>query len=361
LSEARRVDLGRPSVAAITLKQGGDGVAYAGLLLLRALAEISSTSPLVIALDPSSTKPGLTERARFLFALAKAQLSDSRGWWMFNHVGIARAQHLLPRAIRRPYAVLLCGIEVWEPTLSADRKNALRAAQSRIAISRYTAERVSSAHPDVGRISVCPLALLPRANELTVYDSDLVARVSQLSVLVTGRMSSAERYKGHDELLECWPEVLRHVPGAQLVIAGKGDDVERLRAKAGELGIAEQVLFAGFVSDATLEAMRKKAAIFALPSRGEGFGLVYLEAMRAGLPCIGGTEDAAGDVISHGKTGSLVDPRDRGELASAIVRLLRSPELRAVYGNAGKRRFEEEFTFERYCSRLRSVIESDFT
>jgi phosphatidylinositol alpha-1,6-mannosyltransferase len=279
---------------------------------------------------------------------------------MFNHVGIARAQNLIPPAIRRPYAVLLCGIEVWDPTLSADRKSALRAAVSRIAISGYTAARVSRAHPDIGRVSVCPLALLPRANELAVYDSGLVGQMSQLSVLVIGRMSIAERYKGHDELLECWPEVIHYVPGAQLVIVGRGDDVERLRAKAANLEIADHVLFTGFVSDATLDALRRTASIFALPSRGEGFGLVYLEAMRAGLPCIGGTEDAAGDVISDGNTGSLVDPRDRGALASAIVRLLRSPEMRAVYGMAGKRRFEEEFTFERYCNRLRSVLASDF-
>jgi phosphatidylinositol alpha-1,6-mannosyltransferase len=361
LSGAPTTALDRPSLATITLKQGGDGVAYAGLLLLRALSEITSTTPRALSLDPAvDTKPSIVERARFLFELASAQLREPKGWWMFNHVGIARAQNLIPRVIRRPYAVLLCGIEVWDPSLSSDRKRALRSAVSRIAISRYTAARVSSAHPDIGRISVCPLALLPRENELSVYDAELIGRISPTSVLVAGRMSSAERYKGHDELLECWSDVLQEVPSAQLVISGRGDDVERLRAKAAELGIANRVLFTGFVSDATLDALRRKASIFALPSRGEGFGIVYLEAMRAGLPCIGGTEDAAGDVICDGKTGTLVDPRHRGELASAIVRLLKYPELRAVYGAAGKRRFDEEFTFERYCKRLQSVLASDF-
>jgi phosphatidyl-myo-inositol dimannoside synthase len=215
-------------------------------------------------------------------------------------------------------------------------------------------------HPDIGRLSICPLALLPRGSDLTVHDQDLVAKVAESSVLIVGRMNRAERYKGHDELLESWPLILQEVPAAQLVIAGRGDDVQRLRSKAGELGVANNVLFTGFVSDATLDAVRKRVTLFALPSRGEGFGLVYLEAMRAGLPCIGGTEDAARDVIVHGETGLLANPRNRIELARSIVRLLQSRDLSAAYGAAGKRRFEEVFTFPRYCERLRTVLESDF-
>ena len=335
-------------------------MAYAALLLFRALTEIVRR-PRVLALDPkTNSKPSFLERTRFAIALSAAQLGNSDGWWIFSHVGIARAQTLIPRPLRRPYAVLLCGIEVWDPALAPDRKKTLKLATSRIAISKFTADRVNSVHPEIGRVSICPLALLPRETELAVYDQDLVARIAERSVLIVGRMNRAERYKGHDELLECWPTVLQKVPEAQLVVAGRGDDVERLRAKAGELGIGDSVLFTGFISDATLDAVRKRVTIFALPSRGEGFGLVYLEAMRAGLPCIGGTEDAARDVIVDGKTGLLADPRNRVELARSIVRLLQSRELSAIYGAAGKRRFEEAFTFPRYCERLRTVLESDF-
>lgn len=279
---------------------------------------------------------------------------------MFNHVGIARAQNLLPSAIRRPYAVLLCGIEAWDPNLSPDRKNALRNASARIAISRFTADRTSRAHPEIGQVLVCPLALFPRVDGGDTVDQSLLERVRSTSVLVVGRMSRSERYKGHDELLECWSAVVRRLPDAQLVIVGGGDDADRLRAKAEQLGVSKHVLFAGFVGDATLQALRERAAIFALPSRGEGFGLVYLEAMRAGLACVGGIDDAAGDVIVDGETGVLVDPARRESLAEALVRLLGSPPLHAAYGAAGRRRFEAEFTFEHYCTRLRSVLESAF-
>jgi phosphatidylinositol alpha-1,6-mannosyltransferase len=188
------------------------------------------------------------------------------------------------------------------------------------------------------------------------FDHALLGQIRKSSVLIVGRMSSAERYKGHDELLESWSSVVRQCPGAQLVIAGQGDDVTRLREKAASLGLSNDVLFLGFVADGTLEALRRRVALFALPSRGEGFGLVYLDAMRAGLACIGGTHDAASDVIVHGETGVLVDPSDREALAASIVGLLRAPERRAAYGAAGKRRFEAEFTFERYCDRLRPIL-----
>lgn len=87
---------------------------------------------------------------------------------------------------------------------------------------------------------------------------------------------------------------------------------------------------------------------------------MYLEAMRAGLRCIGGTVDAAREVIVDGKTGVLADPCNRIELARGIVRLLQSRELSASCGAAGKRRFGEEYTFPRYCERLRTVMESAF-
>jgi phosphatidylinositol alpha-1,6-mannosyltransferase len=351
----------RPSLAVITKRQGGDGVAYAGKLLERALAVIENEQPPVYALGLGSrTRPTIAQQARFIGKVGLAQLRASDGWWLFNHVGIARAQNLIPSAIRCPYAVLLCGIEAWDPDLSPSRKKTLSRASARIAISDYTARRVGATHPDIGEILVCPLALLPREDASGTTNVALLQQVREQSILVVGRMSSSERYKGHDELLNCWSSVLRCVPAAQLVIVGTGDDVDRLRGKAATLGISEHVLFTGFVDDATLEELRLRSAVFALPSRGEGFGLVYLEAMRTGLACIGGTTDAAADVIVDGQTGILVNQSDPDQLAVAIVVLLSDPGMRAAYGVAGRRRFEDEFTFERYCDRLRATLESAF-
>jgi phosphatidylinositol alpha-1,6-mannosyltransferase len=179
-------------------------------------------------------------------------------------------------------------------------------------------------------------------------------------VLIVARMDSGEQYKGHDQLLEAWPAVRREVPRAALVVAGSGDDAHRLQAKAVALGIGESVRFTGFVSDAALRELYSQAALFAMPSRNEGFGLVYLEAMSHGLPCIGSVHDAAGELIDEGTTGFLVDQTDTGALANRIIRLLTNAAVRTTMGAAGRRRLDQRFSYDRFRTRLLSALDEAF-
>jgi len=161
-------------------------------------------------------------------------------------------------------------------------------------------------------------------------------------------MIAAERYKGHDQVIDAWPAVVARVPDAQLVIVGTGDDRPRLMNKAEQSSAAASILFTGFVPDATLDTLYRRAALFALPSRGEGFGLVYLEAMARGVPCVGSIHDAAREVIADGETGRLVDQGDVGALAEAIAALLIDETQRLAMGEAGRLRVRDCFTFEHF-------------
>ena len=98
--------------------------------------------------------------------------------------------------------------------------------------------------------------------------------------------------------------------------------------------------------------------MFAMPSRGEGFGLVYLEAMTYGLPCIGATQDAAGEIIDDGVTGFLVDQADTADIADRIVMLLENEDLRRTMGDEGRRRLEREFSYEQFSRRLLTQIDA---
>jgi phosphatidylinositol alpha-1,6-mannosyltransferase len=169
-------------------------------------------------------------------------------------------------------------------------------------------------------------------------------------------MNRSERYKGHDELIVAWPRVVARVPDAQLVIVGAGDDEKRLRKAGVDSGAGDRILFTGFVASSDLDALYQRAALFALPSRGEGFGLVYLEAMRHRLPCIGSVHDAAREVIVDGVTGSLVGQEDPAALADAITSLLLDPERRKRTGDAGHLRLVSEFSFERFRSRMGELL-----
>jgi phosphatidylinositol alpha-1,6-mannosyltransferase len=342
----------------IRFDPSGGGVAYIARLLRSALAD-AGHRPHSIELDArrlDSVAP--VERLRFGARVLTANVDPRIDWLMFGHPGIADAQRFVPSAVRKPFAVQLHGVEAWEGALAP----AVGMATLRIAPSRYTARRALEAHPTLGPIALCPHGLLPDGadGDPGRVDDALLARVHSRSALIVGRLWSSERRKGHDQLLECWPLVRLAIPDAQLVIAGSGDDLGRYREKVAALGIGDAVIFGGYVTRATMDALMDRVAVFAMPSRQEGFGLVYLEAMRHGIPCLGATDDAADEPIVHGETGLLIEQTDPGALARGLVDLIGIPELARRLGAAGQRRYLAEFTFERYRERLLALLAQHF-
>jgi phosphatidyl-myo-inositol dimannoside synthase len=351
----------RGALAAATLTPAGDGIAYAARLLHRAMADLGGGDPALVELGVGGSDPvALRTRVQFFARLARLQSLRRVNWVLFTHVGIARAQLRVPRKFRRPYGVFLHGIEAWSATLDSERRAALREARVRIAISPHTARRVAAAHPDLPALETCLLSLLPDDEAPDRVPADARVDYGPHAVVIVGRMSSAERYKGHDQLLLAWPRVLAEIPDASLVVVGRGDDVERLRAKAAALGLGRTVHFPGFLPDAAVRAVLRHSAVFAMPSRGEGFGLVYLQAMRAGIPCLGSRDDAAADVIVDGETGLLVPRQDPEAIAGALARLLTDEPMRRRMGDAGRRRFENVFTYPRFRARLAGVLSRAF-
>ena len=308
--------------------------------------------------DPPSFESGTATRVRFGLRLAAMQATQC-DWVLFSHLSLAQVQRFLPAGVRRPYAVFLHDIEGWDP-MAPHRRHVLAGAFLRLANSNYTAQRVMAAHPSVGPVYACPLALEPNAPEDVGNGPSFEApALGPHAVLVVGRMSSRERYKGHDQLLEAWPHIVRQVPDAQLVFAGAGDDTPRLKERAVALGVDQCLLLPGFVSRAALNTLYSRAAVFAMPSRREGFGLVYLEAMAHGIPCIGSTHDAAGDIIQDGVSGFLVDQSDAESLADRITRLLLDETRRAQMGECAARRVLD-FTYERFANRLVSLLPAEY-
>jgi glycosyltransferase involved in cell wall biosynthesis len=170
-----------------------------------------------------------------------------------------------------------------------------------------------------------------------------------LRLLAVGRLSY---YKGFDVLLRA----LADAPQAQLLLIGSGERDSELRAQAQELGVAERVRFAGHVDDTELARAYAQADVFCLSSteRAEAFGLVLLEAMRAGLPTIASNipGSGVGFVVREGETGLLVPPTDAAALAAAIRKLAADESLRRRLGAAGKQRWCGEFTLDRSAERV---------
>lgn len=340
----------------------GGGVAVVSELLWRVLQdEWGPRARLATIFDDHVHRPSLLEKAQFAVRVAAAQARQRTDWVLFSHLGPALVQCGLPAAVRQPYAVFLHGIEAWGALTSA-QVAVLKRASLRLSNSGYTARRIMDAHPAIGPVVACPLALPPRLHGKSgPVDAELLGSLGSHVVLVVGRMASAERYKGHDQLLAAWSGVLARIPDAQLVIVGDGDDRLRLMGEAATRGINASVRFTGFVSSSTLQALYERCALFALPSRGEGFGLVYLEAMRQGKPCIGAVHDAAADVIEDGVTGRLIVQDDISGMSRTLASLLLDSNQRQTMGTAGQRRVAERFEFDRFRRTLRGLLDGAAT
>lgn len=299
-------------------------------------------------------------RLRFVLA-ALARRGAAAGSTVFaTHARLAPVGRLVrPSAGSDPAArsrlvVFLHGVEVWGPLAPLTRWG-LCGSDLLIANSGYTLQRFRAAHPDLAHLpgEVCPLP----ARALAAGDPGPDLPRPPLRVLTVGRLWGRGMRKGQKELIDLWPRVLRRFPGAELWIVGGGAGRAELEARARRCGVAGAVVFTGEVSDARLARLYAASDLYAMPSWGEGFGLVFAEAMAHGLPCLASRLDAGAEVVAEGETGLLVDPEDAGELWAALERLLGDAELRARLGEAGRRRARDLYSVERFQARLAGLLE----
>jgi phosphatidylinositol alpha-1,6-mannosyltransferase len=287
--------------------------------------------------------------------LSRLALSRRHMALFFDHIGPARSLALVPRALLPRYAIQLHGIEIWRE-LTRDRRRVLENATFLVANSAYTAARAQEYLPAAHRMRIVPLGIEPPL-PAGPGDPAVLAAAGEGYALIVGRLAGSEGYKGHDELLAAWPGVRRRLPGARLVVAGSGNDLARLRARAEALGVAAAVCFTGQIDPATLGELYRRAALFAMPSRHEGFGLVFAEAMAAGKSCLALAGTAPAEIVVDGETGRLVPVDDPGALTDALVELLGNPERARTMGEAGRRRYEREFTAGAFERRFQPVVD----
>jgi phosphatidylinositol alpha-1,6-mannosyltransferase len=252
-----------------------------------------------------------------------------------------------------PVMTFLLGVECWRPLSRRDRSLVSRSSLL-LPISQWTRERFLAANPEFtnAAMSVCPPGV----------DSTIVATHEPIPgrALVVGRLWSEERYKGHDLLIDTWPAIRNACPNAHLMIVGDGDDRARLEQRVRSAGLSSAIQFAGLVSQEQLRRHFNEAQVFVLPSEGEGFGIVFLEAMRASRPCIA-ARGAAEEIVLDGLTGRIVAARDGEALARTLTPLLRDRELADVMGRAGRRRLEEEYSAARFSGRFLGALQQTAT
>jgi phosphatidyl-myo-inositol dimannoside synthase len=160
-------------------------------------------------------------------------------------------------------------------------------------------------------------------------------------------------------MIQVWPVVLASMPAAELRIVGDGDLRPELERIVQELGLADRVRFYGAIPDSQKQDLLRQCRALVLPSAGEGFGLVYLEAMRMGRPSIVSTLDAGSEVVNPPEAGLAVDLHDSPEVAAAVLRLLTAgPEWDQMSARA-QQRYESNFTSRHFEQRLLAALFDD--
>lgn len=246
-----------------------------------------------------------------------------------THAQYAKALWLAKRLFKIRYWIVAHGLEVWD-VAPGRLQTALRQADQIAAVSQYTRQRLMQEQEiagdliqvlvntfDAERFQIAPKPTHLLQQHVLSPDQKVILTVCRLG-------GESPLYKGYEQIIRILPKLREHWPDIQYVLVGKGSDLKRIQQLVNTLGLSENVILTGFVADADLPAYYNLCDVFAMPSTGEGFGIVYLEALSSGKPVLGGNQDGAIDPLLNGKLGCLVNPRDREEIAAALLQILQS-------------------------------------
>jgi phosphatidylinositol alpha-1,6-mannosyltransferase len=259
----------------------------------------------------------------------------------------------LSRVYGVPSVCYLHGKEIWgRPGLT---RWTLRNNTAGIVVSEHSREKTAGV---LGGVNA-PLHVIQPGVEPP--DLSSAVKADRPTVVTVARLR--DWYKGHDVMLEALREVHREVPDVRWVVVGEGQLKEEIAERAHRFGLDQVVELTGAVDDETRNALLASAHVFSMPSRyspdsigGEGFGLVYLEAAAFGLPVVAGDEGGPREAVVQEETGLLVDPTDTGAVASALIRLLKSPEEAHRMGMRGRERTQIAFTYDEIGARVGKVL-----
>jgi glycosyltransferase involved in cell wall biosynthesis len=319
----------------------GSGTFVAVDGLVRGLSNLGHT----VAIRPLATRTGFHTFDRWLYNARVALVPPVAD----VTVGVDLDGFLWARRRRGPFVVMLKGIIAdelrnergWVRMLLAvqarwERSNTARA--DRVVVpSQYSA---SVAH-DVYGIPRPKLVVVPEPIDLADWRRRFAettrARSARPTVLSVARMYPRKRL---EDLLRAAGILRERIPDAQVRIVGEGPESARLRALYRELRLDDAAVLLGEVTRQRLAVEYMSAHCFCLPTVQEGFGLVFAEAMAAGLPVVACRAAAVPEIVEDRRTGFLVNPRSPGELATALETLLTNRKLSEEFGRAAAQRVE---------------------
>jgi len=256
------------------------------------------------------------------------------------------------------------GIEVWNAD-SSIKNYMLRNADLILSVSRFTKAKIiekSSINPE--KIVVFPNTLDPyykfnNTSQSIGLKKKYGIHSGSKIILTVSRLSSKEQYKGYEKVITILPEIKSNFPDVKYLIVGGGDNAEinRINRLINDLNLQDEVVLTGEVEDNELIDLYSASDVFIMPSLGEGFGIVFIEALANGLPVIAGNKDGSIDPLMDGKLGVLVDPNDSEQIKNALIESL-NKQIKEDFQNRDflKAEVQRNFGFDKFKKNLSTVL-----
>ena len=316
------------------------------------LGEDNTVAPTKADYQNLSFKGCDKSQLRFIYEALKAHFKSSL--IVYGNPGLSILALFQYLTFRRNSIAIVHGTEAW-CKMPVRHRLGLKAVRRIIATTPYNSQSVSENNSiALNKFSILPIAIEGR-HGIERKESFKIKKKGICQFLFVGRMNEAEAYKGIDEILEAISSSQELKNVTYLNVVGGGDDLDRLKSKAVNLGLGACTTFWGIIDDDSLNKLYSKNDVFIMPSEKEGFGVVFLEAMSFSLPCIGGNSGGTPFVIEDNVTGFLVSRHDRKTITNAMLRLATSEETRKLFGQAGYERVTNTFSFESFKSQLKSI------
>jgi glycosyltransferase involved in cell wall biosynthesis len=283
-----------------------------------------------------------------------------------THLNFTPVAYRLKQLTGIPYWAIAHGVEAWNiqrPGL----KRALQHADRILAVSHYTRDRLlQEQNLDPDRVSLLPNTFDSHRFQMAPKSPQLLQRYGLTPqhkiILTVARLDSTERYKGYDKILYALPQIRDRVPNLHYLLVGEGSDRARIERLIDELHLQNCVTLTGFVPDEALVDYYNLCDVFAMPSQGEGFGIVYLEALACGKTVLGGDRDGAIDALCHGELGALVNPDDVQQIAQTLTQILQQtyPNPLLYQSQRLRQKVIDTYGFAKFKATLEALMQDKF-
>lgn len=272
-----------------------------------------------------------------------------------GHINLLPVARLAQMRAGAPMLLIIHGVDAWNPSDSWLVNFLARRVRHLASVSDVTLKRfLSWSESSCLRSYILPNAIDSRlfgTGEKSPVLLDRYGLTGKKVLMTFGRLVSTERAKGFDKVLELLPELRLSIPDLAYLIVGGGEHRERLIRKARDLGVADLVVFAGMIPEGEKADHYRLADVFVMPSRGEGFGIVFLEAMACGIPVIASNSDGGREAVRDGLLGTLINPDDRDGIKQAIMKALVSGSGKVPEGLS-------YFEFSNFEKRVHQTVET---